>query len=263
MATSFEESSHRRLLVTRADLCATHRLDRSKGLLQSEIESVKIFLIRYLTDIAKESSTYIRCRVVSTASVYFKRFYLVKNFSEFDPRAVAPACLYLACKAEECQVQAKLIVHITHKLYANGKYPFIAPIDIKQILDLELAILEVLDFNLIIYSAAAEMMQALQDAKLEGLARTAWGVLNDSFLTNAWLLHSPSAIAFGCIVMAGMIAQQDVLACVQEADVSMNEVCNVNGELLRLYSQELNGSSMTDEAWHAACHRYICMVRGW
>lgn len=27
------------------------------------------------------------------------------------------------------------------------------------------------------------------------------GVLNDSFLTNAWLLHTPAAIAMGCVVM--------------------------------------------------------------
>lgn len=80
--------------MSRADLCATHRLDRAKGLLESEIESVKQFLIccksartaflaskalctslssgqpevatlrvdADLTDIAKESSSYIRRR---------------------------------------------------------------------------------------------------------------------------------------------------------------------------------------------------------
>ena len=61
------------------------------------------------------------CRVVATAAVYFRRFYLRENFAEFDPRCVAPACLYLACKSEESQVQAKLLHHIVLKLQQNGE----------------------------------------------------------------------------------------------------------------------------------------------
>ena len=32
------------------------------------------------------------------------------GFLDYDPRKLAPTCLYLACKAEECQVQAKLLL---------------------------------------------------------------------------------------------------------------------------------------------------------
>lgn len=36
--------------------------------------------------------------------------------SEYDPRLVAPTCLYLASKAEESTVQAKLLVFYIKKL---------------------------------------------------------------------------------------------------------------------------------------------------
>ena len=39
-----------------------------------------------------------RYRVVATAVVYFRRFYMSNSFVEHDPRLVAPGCLYLAAK---------------------------------------------------------------------------------------------------------------------------------------------------------------------
>ena len=59
-------------------------------------------------------------RVAATACTYFRRFYLKKNLCEFDPRLVGPACLFLACKTEECQVQAKILYHFMRKLNATG-----------------------------------------------------------------------------------------------------------------------------------------------
>ena len=50
--------------------------------------------------------------MVGTASVYFRRFYLVQDFCKHDPRDVGIACLYLACKAEEAQVAAKVLFQI-------------------------------------------------------------------------------------------------------------------------------------------------------
>ena len=59
-------------------------------------------------------------RVAATACTYFRRFYLKKNLCDFDPRLMGPACLFLACKTEECQVQAKVLYHFMRKLNATG-----------------------------------------------------------------------------------------------------------------------------------------------
>ena len=58
--------------------------------------------------------------MAGTACTYFRRFYLKRDLCEFDPRLVGPACLFLACKTEECQVQAKILYHFMRKLNATG-----------------------------------------------------------------------------------------------------------------------------------------------
>lgn len=80
-----------------------------------------LMCLRYLTSSLMVILAWLLCRAVSTATVYFRRFYLNNTFLEYDPCCVAPACLYLACKAEESQVQAKLLYHLQTKLQQNGK----------------------------------------------------------------------------------------------------------------------------------------------
>lgn len=55
-------------------------------------------------------------RVAATACVFFRRFYLRNDFCAVDPRAVAPAALYLAGKVEETLMQARYLFHIMQKL---------------------------------------------------------------------------------------------------------------------------------------------------
>ena len=64
-------------------------------------------------------------RVAATACTYFRRFYLRNNLCDFDPRLVGPACLFLACKTEECQVQARILYHFMRKLNATGALPLL------------------------------------------------------------------------------------------------------------------------------------------
>jgi len=45
--------------------------------------------------------------------------------TEYDPRLVAPTCLYLASKAEESTVQARLLVFYIKKLCKMPTYSFI------------------------------------------------------------------------------------------------------------------------------------------
>ena len=66
-----------------------------------------------------------RRSVVATACVYLRRFYVRRCLCEYDPRAVAPACLYLAAKAEEAQAQAKALFHFMKKLNASGPAPLL------------------------------------------------------------------------------------------------------------------------------------------
>ncbi len=62
------------------------------------------------------------CRVVGTAVTYLRSFYLRASLADVDPRLAGPACLYLAAKAEEAQLQAKLLFHFIKKTTASGDF---------------------------------------------------------------------------------------------------------------------------------------------
>lgn len=70
-------------------------------------------------------------RVAATACVYFRRFYLKENFCEYDPRLVGPACLFLACKCEESQVQAKVLFQMLKKVSTTGQAEAAYPISLQ------------------------------------------------------------------------------------------------------------------------------------
>ncbi|KAI8852758.1 cyclin-like protein, partial [Chytridium lagenaria] len=66
----------------------------------------------------------VRQQVVSTALVYFKRYYARNSFRNGDPVLIAPTCLYLASKVEECPVHIKTVVSEMKNVVAdNGGFP--------------------------------------------------------------------------------------------------------------------------------------------
>ena len=51
-----------------------------------------------------------RQRVIATATVFFRRFYLKNSYCETDPYLVLAACCYVAAKAEESPVHIKTVI---------------------------------------------------------------------------------------------------------------------------------------------------------
>jgi cyclin C len=63
-----------------------------------------------------------RQRVIATAIIYFKRFYLKNNYSDTDPLFVAAACCYVAAKAEESPIHIKQVAHDAHAMFARTRH---------------------------------------------------------------------------------------------------------------------------------------------
>lgn len=66
----------------------------------------------------------LRQRVIATAIVFFKRFYLKNAYSETDPFLVIAACCYVATKAEECPVSIKMIASEARALFSRTCHLF-------------------------------------------------------------------------------------------------------------------------------------------
>lgn len=87
-----------------------------------------------------QKAFYLPDHVAFTAAAYFRRFFLKNSLLEIpcQPKAIMFTCVYLACKAEERYVGAEELAKI------NGEDP-------KEILSLELHVLNGLDFDLVVH----------------------------------------------------------------------------------------------------------------
>ena len=58
-------------------------------------------------------------RVIATATVFFRRFYLKNAYCDTDPFIVIAACCYVAAKAEESPVHIKNVVSEARSLFSS------------------------------------------------------------------------------------------------------------------------------------------------
>ncbi|KAF2292555.1 hypothetical protein GH714_025523 [Hevea brasiliensis] len=153
--------------------------------------------------------------------------------SEYDPRLVAPTCLYLAAKAEESTVQARLLVFYIKKFYADEKYRY----EIKDILEMEMKILEALNYYLVVFHPYRSLSQLLQDAGINdiNMIQFSWGLVNDTCKMDLILIHPPHLIALACIYIASVHKDKDITAWFEELRVDMNVVKNISMEILDFY----------------------------
>ncbi|KAK3017463.1 hypothetical protein RJ639_006413 [Escallonia herrerae] len=120
MAANFWNSTHHKQLLDPEEADVVHPIDKEKGFILEDFKLIKMHMANYIARLAQNVK--VRQRVVATAVTYMRRVYTRKSMTEYDPRLVAPSCLYLASKAEESTVQARLLVFYIKKLYSDEKY---------------------------------------------------------------------------------------------------------------------------------------------
>lgn len=62
----------------------------------------------------------LRQRVIATATIFFRRFYLKNAYCETDPFIVIAACCYVAAKCEESPVHIKSVVTEARLLFGSA-----------------------------------------------------------------------------------------------------------------------------------------------
>ncbi|XP_078176269.1 cyclin-C1-1 isoform X2 [Carex rostrata] len=229
MAANFWNSSHW-LLLDPDEVDTVHALDKERGITQEEFRLIKIHMSFHIWRLAQQVK--VRQRVIATATTYFRRVYTKKSMTEYDPRIVAPTCLYLASKAEESTVQARLIVFYIKKMGLSDKrYLF----EVKDILEMEMKLLEALDYYLIVYHPYRPLLQLLQDAGITDLTQFSWGLVNDTYKMDLILIYPPYMIALACIYIASVLRDKDTTAWFEELRVDMNVVKNISMDILDFY----------------------------
>jgi len=222
MAANFWTSSQAAAL-SKQGTWEEHQHDLARGLTEEQIEQITFYFIAYIQDLVHASSKAgVRHRVAATACIFFRRMYSSCDFCHFDPRGVAPGAVYLAAKVEETHLPMKTLFQSMHRVAA--RWPAVSPLDVKTLVDLEMLVLEKLDFHLVVWHPEPDLSALLESAKCSGLAAPAWAVLNDSYQTRVLLQHPPHVVAIACIVLAAALHQLDVQSWMETLNVDFDQV---------------------------------------
>ncbi|KAJ6845250.1 cyclin-C1-1-like isoform X1 [Iris pallida] len=232
MAANFWTSSHYKQLLDPEEVDVVHPLDKEKGITSEEFKLIKIHMTTHIWRLAQQVK--VRQRVYATAVTYFRRVYARKSMSEYDPHLVAPTCLYLASKAEESTVQARLLVFYIKKACTDDKSQKYR-CEQKDILEMEMKLLEALDYYLVVFHPYRPLLQLLQDAGMTDLTHTSWGLVNDTYKMDLILIYPPHMIALACIYIASVLRDKETTAWFEELRVDMNIVKNISMEILDFY----------------------------
>lgn len=261
MAANFWTSSHAAWLTSKQRIKLSQDEDKRRGLTPEQITQLKVFFTQSIHELA--SCNKLRQRVAATAVVYFRRFYLRHSFCQHDPWLVAPGCLYLASKAEESLLAARHIVASMKKRTAQPQ-PLTQPsqqqrppwkYEIKHLLEVEMIILEALDFHLLVFSPYPSLIRFLQNSvQLAEIAQPAWAALNDIYRTDLPLVYPPHVLALGCLVVASMVCGIDLGAWLQGLSVDLDQVYDICLDMLDMYEHY---SLLTVEE----CHSLLDTVR--
>ncbi|PVF96073.1 hypothetical protein CPB86DRAFT_709885 [Serendipita vermifera] len=155
MATDYWASSHHKKWVT--DRLALHnsRLEDLKYASQETLAFLNIFFANLITKLGKK--LHFRQRVIATATVFFKRFYLKNSLCETDPYIVLVACCYVAGKAEELPAHIKNVIQVANTLF-NDLGVWSTPLDNHRLAEMEFYLVDELECDLTVYHPYRALM---------------------------------------------------------------------------------------------------------
>lgn len=186
MAGNFWQSSHyQEWLLDKQEIELGRQRDLAALKSPEDLHKVHIFFANFIQCLGGE---YLRLRqqVISTAIVYYQRFYSRHSLGDIDPLLLCPTCLHLASKVEECGtmppnqlvMKCKLIVWQKYQNVLRPEYPYRT----NHILECEFLLLEMLDCCLIVYHPYRPLTQYVSDLGLQdSILPTAWRIVNDTY----------------------------------------------------------------------------------
>ncbi|KAF8499315.1 cyclin-like protein [Gautieria morchelliformis] len=238
MATDFWASSHyRRWIVDRSTLRQARSDDRDYAT-DEELAFLGIFFANLISKLGKKLD--LRQRVIATATVFFRRFYLKNSYCDTDPFLLVAACCYVAAKAEETPVHVKNVVAEARALFSSDEYDIKGfPSDNTRLAEMEFYLVDDLECDLTVFhpyrtlmtlcrkegsaeteaedissqeAEAGEVGVGIDDPRYWGTGQgklelqepalqMAWFIINDTYRSDLCLIYPPHLIAIAAIYL--------------------------------------------------------------
>eukprot|EP01105_Mastigella_eilhardi_P023180 TRINITY_DN5804_c0_g1_i1.p1 TRINITY_DN5804_c0_g1~~TRINITY_DN5804_c0_g1_i1.p1 ORF type:complete len:253 (-),score=84.43 TRINITY_DN5804_c0_g1_i1:48-806(-) len=228
MAANYWASNHAKYCINTKQQLAESRARYLAYITERDVKLIHQYFALEIRDMAKK--LVLRQRVVATACLYWKRFYIKNSFSAYDPRLVAAASLYLASKVEESTIQARKFEQKLGTPTERYKY------NTEQILDMEFTLLAQLNSHLIIFHPYHSLCTFAEDSHIDKeCLEFAWGIVNDSYATDAMLLFPPHCIAVAAVFLAGTLTKHDMQSWLATLSIDVAQIWAVVDEILESY----------------------------
>ncbi|XP_006460431.1 hypothetical protein AGABI2DRAFT_220473, partial [Agaricus bisporus var. bisporus H97] len=174
MAADFWLSSHhKRWIVDRATARRAREQDRQilryLGQDVIHLDYFAIYFANVITKLGKKLG--LRQRVIATATVFFRRFYLKNSYCETDPFLVIAACCYVAAKAEESPVHIKTVISEARTLFSQDMYNIKHfPTDNSKLAEMEFYLVDDLECDLTVFHPYRSLLALCKKESEEPIA---------------------------------------------------------------------------------------------
>ena len=219
---SFHDSSHAKYWLV-ASTESANAGDLS-DFTRAEVQAVKRNYIAVLAAVGRQLR--LRQTVTATAMMYFWRFYLHHSFTfvreaqeqpDCHPDWIAPTCLSLACKVQECPLtDSTVLANALQKVKEDPTLHFGFHVDsqgsfMSKIMSNEYVLLDALQSQLLVFHPYQDILRLATDfaeaassdnADVTGLTQLCWNTVNDSYRCDACLLFAPYDIALAALLIA-------------------------------------------------------------
>lgn len=238
MAANFWKSSHyQQWLLDKQVLLAERQADM-QVLTEEEYQKVMMFFANLIQALGEQLK--VRQQVISTATMYLKRFYCRNSLKSIDPLLLAPTALFLASKVEEFGVISNSRLISTCQTVIKNKYLFAYPQEfpykITHVLECEFFLLEMMDCCLVMYHPYRPLMHYVSDlGDQDRILPLAWKIINDSLRTDVHLLYPPYQIALAALHMSCVMLNKDAKQWFAELSADMDKIMEITRQVLALY----------------------------
>jgi hypothetical protein len=207
-------------MLSRATVADAETRLSASGFAAADVRSLTLLFTQYVHALGRR--TKLRQRVVSTACVFFQRFFVVRTFLEHDPLLVAATAVWMASKVEESAVSPKHLVAMMHELGLPGN-----PYEAKHLVAAEYVLLDVLaPFGLGVTHpheslarllASCDLRAHVGESKSDSLVQTATVLVNDACRTpDLALCAAPRIVALSCAHTAALLEHVDLRSLLPE-----------------------------------------------
>ncbi|KAI9297454.1 C/H/G cyclin [Neoconidiobolus thromboides FSU 785] len=200
MASNYWESSQYKRWTFKEVLSLTGPSKDLKFTTKDEYTMIHTYFANMLTRIGQR--LLIRQKHIATSIMFFKRFYTKNSFCDTEPCLVATTCMYVAGKVDEYPYHITNVMTESITAFQESEPSIKLPYDTSDLADFEFYLLQELECYLTPFHPYHPFSLYLQTVPIDqNNLQLAWYIINDMYMTDVILCHSPHLLAVTAIYM--------------------------------------------------------------